>query len=167
MIRAPLEKAKDYTSVRLPDLMSQLQTPFMLTIEGSRKNTAGDLCSASSLSFAYSGTKFWPGGRSGLAFWTAAAFSPCWCKRWRRIPAPTRGSETWNMDTFSSLYEECLKKKKYIIKNSTNWKNKIRVGAANTAQIVRENQEKNKHLCFRWAFYFILVIIIFQPEVMA
>lgn len=111
VIRAHLEKAKNYTSVTLPALMSQLRTPFLLTIEGFRKNTADDLCSASSLSFAYSGTKFWPGGRSGLAFWTAATFSPCWCKRWRRIPAPTRGSEIWNMDTSSSLYEECLEKK--------------------------------------------------------
>lgn len=168
VIRAHLEKAKNYTSVRLPASMSQLRTPFLLTIEGFRKNTADDLCSASSLSFAYSGTKFWPGDRSGLAFWTAATFSPCWCKRWRRIPAPTRGSEIWNMDTSSSLYEECLKKKVLFKKlNSTNFGNRIRVDWANTLHIFGETQEKTHVYVSNWVICFILGMITFQPTVMA
>lgn len=141
-------------------------TAFLLTIEGFRKNTAGDLCSASSLSFAYSGTRFWPGGRSGLAFWTAATFSPCWCKRWRRIPAPTRGSEIWNMDTSSSLYGECLKKKgllKFlrILEIELEWIEQA------LCTYLPETQEKMHLYVSNWAICFILGMISFQPTVMA
>lgn len=94
---------------------------------------------ASSPSCDGSGTRSWPGGRSGWACGTAACASPCWCRRWRRTRAPAPWSGTWSRGTASCVSSVHLGRE-----------------GKNTARSVKVDNSNQPRLCCCWRDLFVL-----------